>query len=59
MNIGEVVAVVLIALTVGFALFYLFRAKKTGKKCIGCPYASSCSGKCSSKNNDSDSLQQE
>ncbi|MBE6539819.1 MAG: FeoB-associated Cys-rich membrane protein [Ruminococcaceae bacterium] len=36
-----------IALIVGAALWYIIRAKKKGKKCIGCP-ESSCpsSGKC-------------
>ncbi len=37
-----------------FAVFYLVRARKRGKKCIGCPYGAQCSQK-----NQSDSCQVE
>ena len=39
----------ILALAVGVAIFYIVKAKKSGKKCIGCPYADSCckSGGCS------------
>ena len=36
-----------IVLIIGGALFYIIKAKKSGKKCIGCPDSASCS-KCSS-----------
>ena len=36
-----------VALIVGLASLYIYRAKKSGKKCIGCPEG--CS-KCPSKN---------
>ena len=39
------VAIAVIALIVGGALFYIIRAKKKGKKCIGCPYADSCASR--------------
>ncbi len=38
----EIIAVVIIALIIGSAIFYVIKAKKSGKKCIGCPYASNC-----------------
>lgn len=42
-----IVIAVLVAI-VGGASFYIYRAKKRGQKCIGCPYAKSCqSGACS------------
>ncbi len=41
-----IVGVILIAIVIGIALF-LRRAKKRGEKCIGCPYAKQCGGKCS------------
>jgi hypothetical protein len=43
-----IVAAILV-LAVGIAIFYIVKAKKSGKKCIGCPYADSCgkSGGCS------------
>lgn len=43
---GEVIAIVLIVLAVGGAIFYVIKAKKSGKKCIGCPDGCSCNGCC-------------
>ncbi|MBP3437707.1 MAG: FeoB-associated Cys-rich membrane protein [Clostridia bacterium] len=37
-----IVAIVLVAM-VGAIVWYLYKAKKSGKKCIGCPYGASCS----------------
>ena len=39
-----IVIVILIAI-VGGIVFYLYRAKKSGQKCIGCPYAKECAKK--------------
>ena len=41
---GNVIAVIILALLVGGAVFYLIRAKKRGVKCVGCP---ACGGCCS------------
>lgn len=38
----NIIAVVVIAVIVGLAAFYVYRAKKSGRKCIGCPYGDSC-----------------
>lgn len=38
-----------ILLIVGGAIFYIVKSKKSGKKCIGCPYADSCSSNCCDK----------
>lgn len=38
----------IIAVIVGGAAFYIYKAKKSGKKCIGCPDSGSCSDNCSS-----------
>lgn len=35
-----------IALIVGAAVAYIVKAKKSGKKCIGCPDSGSCQGGC-------------
>ena len=41
-----IVAVVLL-LIIGAIVYYLYRAKKRGETCIGCPYAKQCgSGTC-------------
>lgn len=45
--IVNVIAVAVILLIVGGAVFYLVRAKKRGQKCIGCPYSKQCGGSCS------------
>ena len=39
-----IVAVVL--LIVALAGAYVYKAKKSGKKCIGCPDSGSCDGNC-------------
>ena len=38
----EIIAIIAIVLIIGFALFYIIRAKKKGQKCIGCPFAKQC-----------------
>lgn len=39
----DIIVIVAIILIIGGAAAYIIRAKKKGKKCIGCPYADSCS----------------
>ena len=48
MNYSDMIAIAAILLIIGGAVAYIIKAKKSGKKCIGCPDSSSCSGKCSS-----------
>lgn len=43
-----IISIILVAL-VGAAVLYIYKEKKKGKKCIGCPYGGSCSGTCGSK----------
>ncbi len=45
MTAPEIIALVAVLLVGALALLYIFRSKKKGKKCIGCPYACECSGK--------------
>ena len=52
MEPGEIIAIIAIALIIGGAIFYVIKAKKGGKKCIGCPGGCACDGKsCSEKSN--------
>lgn len=44
--LSTVVAVIIVVAIVGGALAYIIHARKSGKKCIGCPDCKSCSGKC-------------
>lgn len=40
------ILIVLLLAILGGAVVYVVKAKKRGDKCIGCPYAKNCSGKC-------------
>jgi len=44
----DIIALAVIAVIVGAAAGYLYKAKKRGVRCVGCPDADSCSGKCGS-----------
>lgn len=45
--VENIIIIAIIVLVLGFAAFYVYKAKKSGKKCIGCPDSGSCSGNCS------------
>ena len=42
----DAIVIAILALLLGVAIFYLYREKKRGAKCIGCPYSKECGGKC-------------
>lgn len=44
--IEDVILIVTIALIIGGAVAYIIKAKKSGQKCIGCPYSKNCEGGC-------------
>lgn len=46
MNPVDYVIIAVIMIIVGLAVFYIRKAKKSGRKCIGCPDGGSCSGNC-------------
>ena len=39
----------ILIIIIGAASLYIIKAKKSGVKCIGCPAAGNCSGKCGGK----------
>ena len=43
----NILIILVTGLIVGLAGGYVYRAKKRGVKCIGCPDSGSCSGNCS------------
>ena len=45
----SIVVIAVIALVVGGAVAYIVKQKKSGAKCIGCPYAKECASKKSCK----------
>ena len=42
----DAIVILVILAVVGGAGWYVYRSKKTGRKCIGCPDSGSCSGQC-------------
>lgn len=42
-----IIAIVIIAIVAAAGL-YIYKAKKSGQKCIGCPDSKTCSGNCHS-----------
>ena len=60
--IENIIAILVILVIVGGAVFYIVRAKKNGKKCIGCPdgcNCSQCSHTCAQKSMMSDETETE
>ena len=45
MNPKDILVVLVLILVLGLAVFYIVKKKKSGAKCIGCPYASACGNK--------------
>lgn len=43
----DAIIIGVLVLIVGGIGFYLYRAKRSGAHCIGCPHAKKCPGKCS------------
>ena len=52
MNTPDIVAIIVIALVLAISIGYIVRAKRRGDKCVGCPYAKECGGKCASQHNE-------
>ena len=49
----DIIIIAVLVLIVGSASLYIYRAKKSGQKCIGCPHSKTCGSKncsCSSDN---------
>ncbi len=50
--IENIIIIAVVLLIIALAGFYIYRAKKSGQKCIGCPYSKTCASKncdCSKK----------
>lgn len=50
MTPADIVLLGIIAFAVGGAIYYVYKEKKAGKRCIGCPHSGTCSGGCSCSN---------
>ena len=42
MNFATIAAIIIIAAILFFAVRYIYKGKKKGNACIGCPYADYC-----------------
>lgn len=42
----DYIIIIIVGLIIGLAAGYVWKAKKSGKKCIGCPDSGGCSGHC-------------
>lgn len=42
----DLMIILVLLLIIGGAIAYIVKQKKKGVKCIGCPYAQTCSGHC-------------
>ena len=48
MELIDYILLAVVAVVLGLAGWYIYKAKKNGKKCIGCPDSCACSaGNCS------------
>lgn len=41
----DIIIIAILIVIIGCAAFYVYKAKKSGKKCIGCPDGCSCASK--------------
>jgi len=44
---ANIIIIVILFCIIGGIVRYLYKAKKRGETCIGCPYAKQCGNKCS------------
>jgi len=42
---ADYIIIAVLIIIIGLASFYLYKAKKKGKKCIGCPHCGICASK--------------
>ena len=46
MGMTDIVLIAVLLVVLGGAGLYVYKAKKSGKKCIGCPNSGCCNGHC-------------
>ena len=46
MVLEDLIVIAILLLLAGEISLYIYRQKKKGNKCIGCPYGKNCSGDC-------------
>ena len=43
---ADSIIILVVAAILALAGLYVYKAKKSGQKCIGCPHSKTCSGNC-------------
>ena len=46
-SMENIIILLVVGMIVGAAAGYIWKEKRKGVKCVGCPYASGCGGNCS------------
>lgn len=44
----NIIVIAIVALIIGFAVWYIRKEKRRGVQCVGCPESKTCSGHCAS-----------
>ncbi len=52
----DYIIIAVVVLIVGGIAYYLYRSKKHGNACVGCPYSKQCGGNCSGNHIDADKI---
>lgn len=42
----NIIIIVIVACLMAYSIYYLYKSKKSGAACIGCPASGCCKGKC-------------
>ena len=42
----NIIIILIVVAVIGLAGYYIYKSKKSGKKCVGCPDSGACSGNC-------------
>lgn len=50
LNMKDIIIIAIVLVIAAAISIYIYKAKKRGEHCIGCPYSKQCSGKCSRDN---------
>ena len=45
----DIIVVAVVVIILGVTGWYIYKSRKNGKKCIGCPDCNVCQGNCSKK----------
>ncbi len=46
MKLTDIIVLAVVAVIIGLAMWHIYRAKRKGVRCIGCPDSKVCSGHC-------------